>query len=394
MAIISGNLRDSFVAVMDEVTEKTFVVAAAASDYVQVEPEININIKKDLKEREFINSSVGLAKPLTGMKSADASLVFEARSSGNGGVASDYHKIFKNALGTEVTRASDYTTLGTGSTTTTLDMNTGTGTNFAVGDLVLIKKGSGNTAARFVTGKATDTLTIAPALAAGEVPGTGVTVCGAVTYKPADTLGSLSLSVYWANAIREAVLGCKVKTLSVSNWKVGEIPKWSVGFSGLTYTRIAGAAPHTPTYNAQLPPVVLGSYAYQDAVAIQINDFSMSIDNDIVKLSDMTDPDGSFSQRLTKRQIKGSFSPFLDDTSVANFTAFNASTSFSLMVVIGQKDSNDDLVEGSVTAIYLPYCVFSDNGVANESGVMHEKLAFQAHRGDQGTSDEIYIGHS
>ncbi len=386
--------RDSVVGIMAESTEKTYEAPSGTSKYMQVEPDFSVKVARDEKAREFITGSIGMAKPLKGMKSAEMTLTFEARGAANGGIVPDYGPIFKSCFGSEVARTVDRLTT-TGSTTTTVVMDTGLGSNFAVGDMILIAKGSGNSSVRFVTGISTDTLTVAPALAAGEVPGSGVNIVGAVTYKPADSgHTSLSVSVYWANQIREAVIGGKVSQLSLSAWEVGEIPKFSATIQGLTYTRTDGAAPHTPAYINQLPPVVLAAYVYQDATAIQIKGVSLSIDQELSKTFDVMDADGATKQFVTKRSISGSINPYLDDTSVANFTLFNANTNFSLLVVIGNKDSNDDLVEGSVVGIYLPRCIVSENAVGDDGGILMENLSFKAHRGDEGTSDEIYLGVS
>jgi hypothetical protein len=385
--------RNSIIGLMEEVTEGTYVVPAATTDYIEIEPDFSVKISRDEKAREFINASIGEAKPLLGMKSAEASFSFEARSGGDGGVVSDYDSIFKSALGTKTTRV-DKVTSGTGSTTTVINVGAGTGADFAVGDMIYIKKGSGNSAVRFVSSISTDALTIAPALAAGEVPGNAVTISGAVTYKPANTGHvPLSLSVYWANDIREAVLGCKVSKLSVAGWSVGEIAKWSCTLMGLTYTRIDGAAPHTPAYVAQTPPIVLSATIFQDSTAIQIKDFSLEVENTVQKAVDQTDSNGAYKSFLMKRKVTGSINPYLDGTSVANFTSFNAATDFALMVVIGNVDANGDYVEGSITGIYMPNCMFTENAIGDDGGLLQENLKFKAHRDDEGGVNEIYIGH-
>ena len=388
---IGNMLRDSIVAVEEESTEGTYVAPSGTGVYIQVEPDISITPSKELNEREFINASVGLSKPLLGMKSVEASLSFEARSGGNGGTASDYDYLFKNVLGTR-TATSDATTTGSSSTTTTIDLVSASG--IVAGDMVYTKKGSGASSVRWVTGVASNTLTVAPAMAAGEVPGAGVTVSGTVNYKPKDTVGNyLSLSTYWANTVREAVVGGQITNLSLANWEVGKVARWSCTMQGLTYTRIDGAAPHTPAYISQVPPVLLSASIFQDATEIKIKSFSLSIDNEIAKLTNIGDSNGAFQQILTKRTVTGSFAPYMDDTSVANFTAFNADTAFSIMLVAGTVDSNGDFNEGSITGIYLPQCIFTANSITNEDGVLMESLEFRAHRGTEGTSDEVYIGH-
>lgn len=389
---IGVHKRDSIIGIMEESAEKTYTVPSGVTKYMQVENDFNVKITRDLKEREFITGSIGLPKPLVGMKSAEASLTFEARGGADGGTKPDYAPILKSFFGSEVVRASDYLT-DASSTTTSLIMAAGAGANFAVGDMVLIKKGTGNSAVRFVTAKATDTLTIAPALAAGEVPGTGVTVSGAVTYKPANSAHvSLSLSCYWGNQIREAIIGAKVKSFSLAAWEVGEIPKFTCNLQALSYTRIDGAAPHTPTYVSQLPCVVLNAVLMKDGVATQVKGISLAGDQEIIKAYDVADADGATAQYVTKRTITGSINPYLDDTSVANFTSYNASTSFSLLLTIGNVDSSGDFVEGSIIGVYLPQCVFTENSIGDDGGLLMENLNFRAHRGDTGTTDEIYLG--
>jgi hypothetical protein len=85
--------------------------------------------------------------------------------------------------------------------------------------------------------------------------------------------------------------------------------------------------------------------------------------------------------------------PYKDDTSVTNYTKFNANTAFSLFITAKNPSSTSGEVElGSVIGIYLPNCLITEKAISEVEGILTDEITFSADRGASGTTEEIYIG--
>lgn len=370
--------------------ETVAAVPASSTDYVQVLNDgFEISPAKELKERQILTSSIGKVSPRASTKSVSGSLPIEFRAAGVEGQIPQYDLIIRSALGARRKRTVRVTS-GSGHTTSVINV-TNANKKFKVYDMVVILQ-SGAHHVAFVSAVASGSITIFPVMPS--TPSNGVEIAKCVTYLPANANHPVyTVNGYWGNEIREQAIGCRSASMSIENFTTGDIPTQKFQFEGVNFDEVDGVAPHTPSYDAGLPPLALCANIYQDGSAIQLNELSVSVENTVGFLTSVTSCDGRISGRITERKVSGKFNPYKDDTSVTNFTKFSANTLFSLVAVLGNHSTvagEYDL--GSIVAFYLPNCLLTDKKVGDADGILVEDMSFSANRGTDGTSEEIIVG--
>lgn len=370
--------------------ETTAVAPASATDYVQVlEDGFEISPAKELVERNILSSSIGNPTPRAATKSVSGSLPVEFRAQGSEGGVPQYDLAIRSALGNR-TRIRNRITTGSGHSSSVLNI-TDADKKIKKWDMLVILQ-AGQHHVCFASAVASGTVTIFPV--APFTPSNGVELAKTVTYKPANANHPVyTVNGYWGNEIREQAIGNRSASYSLENLTTGQIVTQSIGFEGLGFDMVNGVAPHTPSYDSGLPPLALCAYVYQDGTAIQVNEISVSLENTLGFLTSVTSCDGRVSGRVTERVVTGSMNPYMDDTSVANFTSFKNNTTFSLVVVLGN-DSGvaGEYALGSICAFYLPNCLLTEKTVADQEGILTDALSFTASRGSAGTDEEMIIG--
>ncbi len=370
--------------------ETTAQAPASASQYVQVlEDGFEVSPAKELVERTILTSSIGKVSPRASTKSVSGSAPVELRAAGVEGQIPQYDVLLRSAFGDRRRRQSQVTT-GTGHTTTQLNI-TNADFKFKKYDMIVILQ-SGAHHVAFVTAVASGNITYFPA--AASAPSDNVVVAKCVTYVPANANHPVyTVSAYWGNEIREQAIGCRSASWSIENFSTGQIPTQNFQFEGVNFDEVDGAAPHTPTYDAGLPPLALCAKVYQDGTSIQLNEFGVSLENVVGFLTSVTSCDGRISGRITERTVTGSINPYKDDTSVANFTKFKNNTLFSLVAVLGNESTTAGEYDlGSIVGVYLPNCLLTEKTVGDQEGILTEDLSFSANRGTDGTQEEIILG--
>jgi len=385
--------QNSIIAVEEEVTEGTYVAPSSVNSYIRPKQDgFEMTPAREIIDRELLNASPGMETPRMGMKSVTAALPVEFRASGVEGGNVDHGPLIKSALGayrTGITKS-----VVAGSTSTVLQFGVGDATNYNIGDIVVVKRATMHEA-RPVTAVDTglDTVTLAFALANGAPPAATAISAFSTFYTANGGNPSLSLSYYWANEIRQAAIGARVNSMSLENFQTGLVASLNFGFEGLNYSEINGVAPHTPTYDSGIPPIILSACVYRNGVALDVNAFGLSLSNTLGFLKSSCDANGRFKGRVTKREITGTINPYKDDTSVAFFTDWNAGTEFSLFAVAYNPSSTTgEFTMGSVTGILLPQCFTTEYTVGDLDGILTDDMSFRATRGSTGTSEEMYMG--
>jgi hypothetical protein len=379
-----------------ESTEGTYVAPSGTGKYLQVMEGVDIKPSREVLDRSLITSSPGREAPKMGMKGAQATIPVEFRAEGTEGTAPDFDKLLLGALGAQRSAATTTTTKASGNTSTVLQIEDADISKFAVGDMVVVKK-SGQYELRPIsavaTGAGVATITFPFALDGG-APGNSVVVSKFQTYYTADTgHPSLSFTAYWANQIREAVIGAKVVSMALENWGPGKLANWNFGLDALTFTRIDGAAPHTPAYDTGTPPVILNACLFRDGVATPVNKMDLSLTNELGFMSSTCSDNGKTGSRVKSREIKGTFNPYMDDTTVTDFDAWVAGTIFSLFAyAYNPSGTAGQGAMGSFVGIWLPNCVSLDCQAAEVDGIMVNNIPFRATRGANGTLEEMYLG--
>lgn len=370
--------------------QTTAATPASATDYVQVLSDgFEISPAKELVERTILTSSIGKVSPRASTKSVSGALPIEFRAGGAEGQTPQYDNVIRSALGVRSKMKARVTT-GSGHTTSVINV-TNANKLFAKWDMVVILSPGAHHVA-WVTAVASGSITIFPV--APSTPANGVELAKTTTYKPGNANHPVyTVNAYWGNEIREQAIGCRSSSMAIENFSTGQIPTQTFQFEGLSFNEIDGSAPHTPSYDAGLPPLALCVTLLQDGNAIQANELGLSIENTLSPLKSVTSCDGIISNAITERTVSGSVNPYKDDTSVANYTTFNNNALFSLVAVLGNHSSvagEYDL--GSIVGIYLPNCLLTEKKVGDEEGILTEELAFSANRGTDGTSEEVIIG--
>lgn len=212
------NTNASRLYVVEETTSGTLKVPSAGSEALALQPGFEFTPEVDVLTNDELRSSIGPAKPITGLERPTASFSHYYRHSGTEGVVPDWHLLMKSLFGSTSTNGTERT-LTTGSSTTLLKLAAG-GSDFAttggVRKAVLIKDGTNGYSIRPVDAVATNDLTLG--FSVPNAPATGVTLGKCVNYSPVDSgHPTLSLWLYRANGgAIEAEAGCLITNLDLS----------------------------------------------------------------------------------------------------------------------------------------------------------------------------------
>lgn len=387
----------SVIGIEAEGTEGTYAAPSGATSYLQpLADGFEMAPAREKIDRAIITNSIGKATPRLGMRSVSASLPCELRASGTEGADVDFGLLLKGALGATRSIATNTTTKASGNTGTLLQIEDADISKFAVGDIILVKQtGAHHVCAvtAVATGAGVAALTVTPAHPSGDFTDS-VVISKSTMYYTANTgHPALSLSYYWANEITQKAIGCKVTSMSVDNFATGQVASFNFGLEGLSYDEANGAAPHTPSYDSGIPPIILGAYVYKDGTAISINQFGLSLANTLAFITATSNASGKASSRVVSREVTGTINPYKDDTSVAFFSAFDAGTEFSLFIMAANPSATaGEYTMGSVVGIYLPKVLATECKVGDQEGLLTDEISFQSVRGSAGTTEEVYIG--
>lgn len=381
------------IAVKEEVTEGTYVGPAATTDFIQpIEGGYSLNGAKELKERTILTAGYTQARPRVGQRSVEFQLNVEAKGSGTEGAVTDYDLLLKNMLGTKKTISARLAS-STSNTSTVLNMSD-TGT-LAAGDIVCVLESGAHHLSPIASVVTNTSITLSIAHPDGAMSD-GVEVAKVVMYKPSNTpsdFAPLSLSFYHGDEILEKGIGCRPETMSLEGFETGGIANFNFSGSGMDFDRVDGTSAYTPDYDDEVPPLILSSCVYIDGSSVNLNSFSFSLEHSNGFITSTCSESGRISGRkVGKRKITGSINPYLDDTSVANYTKFKNNTGFSLFAFAANPSGTTGEYDlGSIWAVYFPNCVASSNIIADLEGVLTEEIEFTADGGTSGEDSEMTL---
>lgn len=386
--------KNTSVAIEIESTEGTYVAPSAASSFVQTLADgFELSPSKEVLERNVFTSSIGKTAPRTGQFQVSGSIPVEARAHSTEGAAPEYDKLMRSALGSRRQISTAITTKATGNTGSVLQIQDADIASINVGDIIMVKESgafhvSPVSAVDSTVGAANITLLVPKASGSFSA---SVVIARSTTYIVADSgHPSLSISKYVESAVLEKAIGCKVTSMSLENFSTGQLPTISFGVEGLNFDRSLSAPAYTPSYDTALPPIVLDGRAYMDGTAIDINELSVSLENSLGFKTSISAENGRVSSRATERVITGSMDPYKADNSIANYTKYKQNTAFSLFAYAKVPTSTTGEF-GQVIAIYMPNCVITELGEADQDGILKDAISFSANRGSAGTTPEIYV---
>jgi hypothetical protein len=387
--------KNTALGVMEEVTEGTYVAPDAATKYVQTLADgFELNPEKELLERNIFTASIGKTSPRVGQTQVSGAVPVEARANSTEGGAPEFDLLMKSALGNKRTIASTTTTKASGNTAAVLQIEDADISKFNVGDIVMTKADGAyhvSPISAKSAGAGTATITLLVPHPDGDHPDS-VVISKSTTYIPADSgHPSLSLSKYVESLILDKAVGCKVTSLSLSDFATGKLPSFNFEVGGLNFERTETAIPHTPSYSSALPPIVLDGRMYMDGSEIDVNEFSFSLENTLGYQTSIAAANGRVASRATERSITGSIDPYRPDDNVDNYNRYQANTPFSLFAY-AKVPAVDAGEFSQVVAIYMPNCIITEMGEADQDGLLKDSISFSANRGNSGNTPEIYIG--
>ena len=186
------NMRASVLAIKPETTEGTPVVPAAATEFIAIQDDLALVPNFDQLDNAEMKSSIGKSKTIIGAENPTATLSHYLRASAVEGQAPGYGDLLQSVFGTETIRSTERDTVA-GSTTSVLNVDSGEGSEFVRGNMVLIKDATNGYAIRPIHSIATDALTLGFNL--DNAPASGVNLGKDCVYIPAST-GHQALSIW------------------------------------------------------------------------------------------------------------------------------------------------------------------------------------------------------
>lgn len=377
-----------------EDTEGTYKAPQSADSYVQVLKDgAEQTRSQELLQREIFTGSIGKTQSRLGTRSVSGALPVEFRAGETEGAAPEADKLYTSAMGGKKTRTA--VTTGTGNTDTVLQIDDLDIGDFSRYDIVLVKE-AGSYELSWVS--AVDTTPAAANITLGKTlsftPSDNVEIAAVTQYSTANSgHPSLSISKYIEDAKLEQAVGCKTTSMAVENFTTGQIPSVNFGFEGLTFDSSLTANPFTPDYDDTLPPIALRACLSQEGVNLDVNDFTLSLENTLGFVTATCSENGRISSRVTERSISGTFNPYKDDDTLTQFDKFKCNEPYTLFIYAFNPvlDANCEYT-GEFTnavAILLTNCITTELGESDQDGLLVEDITFEATRGPSGTDEEM-----
>lgn len=396
--------RNTKLFVVAEDSEGVYKAPSSEAEGVQVLNEgLELAPARELIERAARNGSIGKSSGLMGQRSVTGSVPVEFKAGESAGAAPEYSLLLKGALGSMRAQVSDLTASdedGGSHSSSRICLGNADKDKVKKGDVIHIVRGGADAdhiAAVVAVSNADGSVhvDVSPALASGSFKD-GDVIKGFTTYACANAgHPSLSLTKEVDGGVLEKAIGCKVTSMSLNNWAVGQIADWAFGVEGLSYDRALGSTSLNPSYDANTPPLILGACLLVDGAMKPVSEVALSVENTLAFKTATSSLSGRIASRVTARAVSGSFSPYKQNDDIAFFEKFDENTKFSLLLyaynpVPGSGGKNFK----EVVSIFLPDCRITELAEADKDGLLQEAISFQATRGADGAEDEIFISMS
>lgn len=391
--------KNTKVAIVEETTEGTEKAYTSGAAFLAVLADgVSLEPSRDLLDRNILNSSIGRSTPRNGMRSVSVTIPVEAKAHQTAGSAPEYGGLVEGALGATRNLTGAVTSKASGNTTQVLAIEDADISKFAVGDVVkVLESGAHFVAAiqsRVTTGGAA---TITLSRAAGSTFSNSVQVEKFTTYYPAND-GHPSFTVHKSveattsqSGRQEKAIGCKVTSMSLSNFSTGQIPEFSFSLEGTDYNFVLGTDGYAATYDTSLPPIALSACLYVDGAQVDVNDFEFTVDNSLGFITSTCSENGKIASRITERQVTGSFNPYKLSDDIDFYTMFEDGTEFELFVYAANPAATAGEKQ-EVVGFYFPNCLITAYTEGDQDGNLQEQISFSATRGSDGSEAEVYIG--
>lgn len=174
-----GLQRASIFALKKETTAGDYLPPSSGSEFVPLRPGNTLNFQAEQLESDELLNDIGAAKAFTGKESVEGSHSAYLRHSGVEGQEPEVGVLYESIMGSKVLHGTEFSTVA-GSTTTIVKV--ADGTQFTVGQALLVKDASNGYSIRNVKSISTNDLELNFALPAAPV--SGVALGKAVQYSP------------------------------------------------------------------------------------------------------------------------------------------------------------------------------------------------------------------
>ena len=231
MAIVR---RSTILAVIAELTEGELQDISSGSDFLKLREGFGLTNELQTVDSDEMINSIGKSKSIVVGEAPTGTWPFYLKGSGVEGQAPEYAVILKSCLGGETDNAVEYDTVA-GSTVSVLNVDTGEGASYAVGQAVLVKNTAG-WEIRNISSITGDALSLNFDL--NNAPASGINLGKAVFFYPTSsghpTYSAHSFQAESASAYKEAIAGCRTTSLSLE-FPAKDLAQGSADFEGIAY---------------------------------------------------------------------------------------------------------------------------------------------------------------
>ena len=210
--------KSNVLSMVKEDVEGTLKAEAVNSDFIPLRAGYSMSgAINTVDSDEFIAGDIGASKSFTTDEAPTASIPLYLRGSGVEGQEPEIGKLFEGVLGSKTINATEYDLIA-GSTVSVLKLDSGEGTNFKIGQAVLVKDSANDWSVRMVKSINGDDLHLNFDLPAA--PAIGVKLGKAINYAPGLDHPSFSVHRYQSasagSAFKDSMTGAKVNSLGLT----------------------------------------------------------------------------------------------------------------------------------------------------------------------------------
>ena len=366
------------VAVVIEDTPNTYKAPVDGNSFDELADIPTFVTDQEEVERTVVRGSLGGVKSRRGSKIGTSELSLELKSSNT--IVSTHTveprllKFFDLLLGTkDVSTANAAVSVGAAKDTV-IDTDS---SDWNVGEVVII-----NDEVRHILSVATAEITLNIALTSA--PSDTDVIFRGHTAKP-DSADARRVSVtsydepVGTAGWRQKFIGNAIANGTFNDITNGSIPKVSFNFDGVDWEvdeNITNAI--TPTYEDSTPPDNLNVYMVINGIAVDSNNFSMTIDKEVTPKKVITNASGIQERVATARKISGSFDYYPSATDKTLFSNFEENDTIPMQITWFETDSSDNPIQGTIISVYLPNVQLMSGSPDDEDGFIKRTATFKA----------------
>lgn len=372
-----GLLQNMKFAAVEEVTPGV-LVAQTADDYIKLAADAKPpGVAQKFIDNPEMSGSMSPEDPIPGPDEGGWDFSVVLKGSGTIGVAPESGVLLKNIFG--IQRIPTGGTVKTGSTPTTTELIC-TGSNFEINDALLVDLGGGAWDSAWITdvvaGSGEQTLTLFPALPSAPSP--DVNVHPAVIYKMSSLeVNHNTLSLYcYLDGVKYSLGGCIGNVAFDFKW--GEVPKATFQMKLSNWVAEDAVCPDTPNYDAVKLFACTGGSFKLGSGEEYIENFSCDLGYNVAQLGAIQS-NGYYKTWLNKREPKGSFDPFMNDSSF--LTAYKNGTTAQSHVKIGGPSN--------MIMLRQPRIMYRDVKAADKEGINTYDIGYRATK--TSADDEVFL---